>query len=145
MLPDSETKSRALYVKTLLPAVMPAARLLSGVDDAQVQELAQSFAKENKKQKDKELGGSQDEQLRKRTERTIDFLENLVGGFTDKPAGKDQGDESSIAVCHRHLYRQREDNQARLIELLRNKKGEEEIAAFLKQWLYTPEAITQRR
>jgi hypothetical protein len=133
---------RALYVKTLQPAVMPAARLLSGVDEAQVRELEKSFAKENKKQKEKELGGSQNEQLRKRAERTIDFLENLVGGFSDKQLDKIRDMSHQLPFATGNYISQREDNQARLIELLRNKKGEEEIAAFLKQWLLTPEAIT---
>lgn len=131
---------RTLYIKTLQPTVRPAASLLSSVNGEQIEELVKSFARENKKQKDKELTGSMDEQLRKRAERTIDFMENLVGGFSDKQL------ENIREISHRlpfatglyiHL---REDNQARLIELLADKKGEEEIAAFLSAWLITPEA-----
>jgi hypothetical protein len=131
---------RALYVKTLQPTIRPAARILSGVDPVQVEELVKSFAKENNKQKDKELSGSQDEQLRKRAERTIDFVENLVGNLRDEQLEK-------IRELNRHLpfatgiyMSQKEANQARLIELLKHNQGEDEIAAFLSSWLLTPEA-----
>lgn len=136
------TEVRALYVKTLQPAVRPAASLLSGIDAEQIQELVESFAKENKKQKDKELGGNQDERLRKRAERTIDFLENLVGGFTDKQLEKIRDMSRQLPFATGIYISQREDNQARLIELLNNNKGEKEIAVFLNSWLLTPEAIT---
>lgn len=134
------TGVRALYVRTLQPTISPAAKLLSSVDAGQVQELAQSFARENNKQRDKELSGSADEQLRKRAERTVDFLENLVGSLKD-------GQLEKIRELNRHLpfatgiyISQRENNQAGLIALLNNKKGEDEIAAFLTSWLLTPEA-----
>ena len=133
---------RALYVKTLQPAVRPAASLLVASDAAQIQELEKSFAKENKKQKDKELAGSKDEQLRKRAERTVDFLENLVGGFNDRQLEKIRDMSHNLPFATAIYIRQREANQARLIELLSNNRSEEEIAAFLNSWLLTPEAIT---
>lgn len=135
-------EARALYVKTLQPAVRPAAKLLSGIDAAQIQELEKSFAKENKKQKDKELGGEQGERLRKRAERTVDFLENLVGGFNDKQLEQIREMSHKLPFATGIYISQREQNQARLIELLSNHAEEGEIAAFLKQWLLTPEAIT---
>lgn len=131
---------RTLYVKTLQPTVKPAANLLNGVSAAQIDELATSFAKENKKQKDKELGGSQDEQLRRRAERTIDFMENLVGGFSDRQLDDIREMSHRLPVATGLYIHLREDNQARMLELLRNKRGEDEIAAFLSAWLITPEA-----
>lgn len=131
---------RALYVKTLQPTVRPAASLLSGVDPEQIEELVKSFAKENKKQKDKELAGNPDEQLRRRAERTIDFLENLVGGFSDEQLDKIRGMSRSLPFATGIYIQLREDNQARLIELLKNNKGEAEIYTLLFSWLMTPEA-----
>lgn len=131
---------RALYVKTLQPAIRPAASLLRGIDAAQIQELAKSFAKENKKQKERELSGSLDEQLRKRAERTIDFLETLVGGFTDKQLEKIRDMSHKLPFATGIYIAQREANQARLIELLENNKGDEEIAATLSTWLLAPDA-----
>jgi len=133
---------RALYVKTLQPAIRPAARILSGVSPEQMEELAQSFSKENKKQRDKELSSMPDEQLRKRAEKIIDFVENLVGNLKDEQLEK-------IREMNRHLpfvsdiyINRREDNQAGLIELLKNHKAEDEIAAFLSSWLLTPEVTS---
>lgn len=135
-------EARALYAKTLQPAVRPAAKLLGGIDAAQIQELEKSFAKENKKQKDKELGGEQGERLRKRAERTVDFLENLVGGFNDKQLEQIREMSHKLPFATGIYISQREHNQARLIELLNNHAEEGEIAAFLNSWLLTPEAIT---
>jgi len=110
------------------------------VNGEQIEELARSFARENKKQKDKELTGSMDEQLRKRAERTIDFVENLVGGFSDRQLENIREMSHRLPFATGVYIHLREDNQARLIELLQEKKGEEEIAAFLTAWLITPEA-----
>ena len=134
------SRVRTLYVKTLQPTVRPAASVLSGVDQEQIDELVKSFAKENNKQKDKELAGSLDDKLRKRSERTIDFLENLVGGFSDKQLEKIREMSYQLPFATGLYIHQREDNQARLVELLKSKKGEAEIAAFLSAWLIAPDA-----
>ena len=131
---------RSLYIKTLQPTVTPAAKLLSRIAPAQIDELVVSFAKENDKQRSKELSGSLDGQMRKRAQRTIDFLESLVGGFSDKQLDKIREMSYKLPYATAIYIRQREDNQARLIELLKNKKSEEEIADFLSAWLVTPEA-----
>ncbi len=124
-----------LYVKTMQPTVRPAAKLLNRLDAGQIEELITSFDKENKKRRKKVLGGSPDEQLRKRAERTIDTLENLVGGFNDEQLAKIRGMSNSLPPATVIYLQTREDNQAQMIALLKNKKGEEEIAAFLALWL----------
>ncbi len=131
---------RALYIKTILPVINPAAKLLSGVNAEQVDELALSFARENKKQRDKELSGSQDEQLRKRAERTIDFIENLTGGMNDSQLEKIRELNRNLPYATPLYIAQREDNQNRLVDLLKNHGTEADIMAVLKAWLYTPEA-----
>lgn len=133
-------KVRALYVKTLQPTIHPAASLLSGVDSEQIDEMVKSFARENKKQKDKELDGNQDEQLSKRSERTVDFLENIVGGFTDEQLLTIRDLSYKLPYATDIYIRLREDNQAGLIEMLRSKKSEAEISDFLSTWLSAPEA-----
>lgn len=131
---------RTLYVKTLQPTVRPAAKLLSGVNAEQIDELVKSFAKENKKQREKDLAGDRDEQLRKRAERSVDFLENLVGEFSDKQLDSIREMSRNLPYATELYIRLREDNQARMIALLKSNKGEDEIAAFLSEWLITPEA-----
>lgn len=131
---------RALYTKTLQPIVPPAARMLGNMNQEQVQELVQSFAKENNKLRDKDLSGSPDEQLRKRAERSIDFIENLVGNLKDAQLEKIREINRSLSYATAIYISQREDNQARLIELLKNNKGEVEIASFLNAWILNPAA-----
>jgi len=134
------TGLRTLYVRTLLPAIKPAAKLLSGMSPGQVQEMAQSFARENSKQRDKELGGSIDDRLRKRAERSIDFLENQVGVFSDRQLEKIREMSRQLPFATAIYISQREDYQARLVALLKNNSNEEEITAFLSSWLLAPEA-----
>ena len=129
------TGVHALYVKTMQPTVMPAAKLLSRLDSGQIEELTTSFDKENKKRREKVLGGSPDEQLRKRAERTIGILEDLVGGFNDEQLEKIRGMSNHLPPVTLIYIQTREDNQAQMIALLKNKKGEEVIAAFLASWL----------
>lgn len=131
---------RTLYIKTLQTAVRPAAKLLGGIAPVQIEELVVSFAKENNKQRSRELGGNTSEQLRKRAERTIDFLESMVGGFSDKQLDKIREMSYKLPFATAIYIAQREDNQAGLIKLLRNNRSEGEIADFLSAWLVTPEA-----
>ena len=133
------TEVRALYVKTMLPAIPPSARVLSSLEPKQVDELSLSFAKELKKQRDKELSGSAEQQLHRRTERSVDFIENLAGGFTDSQLVKLREMNQQLPFATPLYIAQREDNQLKLIELLKSNKGETEIAALLNSWLRTPE------
>jgi len=131
---------RELYVKTVQPAVEPVASLLSDLDAVQVDELVLSFAKENNKQREKYLSGSDEKKLRKRAERTIDFIENMVGGLTDVQLEKIRELSFKLPFTTDLFLRLRENKQAGLIGLLGNKKGGKEIAAYLAAWLTMPEA-----
>ena len=130
---------RDLYVQTLQPTIKPAAKLLSTLNEAQIDELVKSFAKEINKQKAKELSGNAEEQLRKRTERSVDFLENLVGGFNDSQLEKIRVMNRNLPFATPLYIMQREDYQAHLLEVLKDKQGEAAIAGVLDAWLHTPE------
>jgi len=131
---------RELYVKTVQPAVEPVASLLSNLDAAQVDELVLSFTKENNKQREKFLSGSEEKQLRKRAERTIDFIENMVGGLTDVQIEKIRELSFKLPFTTDLFLRLRESKQTGLIGLLGNKKSGKEIANYLAAWLTMPEA-----
>ena len=131
---------RALYIRTMQPTIRPSASLLSGIDPEQIQDLIKSLARENNKKKEKELSGSLDEQLRKRAEKTIDFLESLVGDLSEAQLGSIHEMSRKLPFATSTYIRLQEENQARLIELLKNNKSEEDIATFLTLWLITPEA-----
>ena len=129
----------ALYVKTLQPTVVPAAGLLSGIDAGQIREMAQSVAKESRKLRDKDLSGNHEEQLHKRAERSIDFLETLVGAFSDKQLEQIRTASHQLPFATAIYMQSKEDNQKHLIELMENGDHKEEIANFLSLWLLTPE------
>ncbi len=135
------TEARALYVKTMLPAVSPAAMLLASLDAEQVEELTLSFAKEINKIRSKELNGSLEQQLRARTERSIDFIENLTGGLTDKQLQQLRELNNKLPFATPAYLAQRENNQNKLIELLKIKPNEPAtaIATALSSWIVTPE------
>jgi hypothetical protein len=130
---------RALYVQTLQPTIKPAAKLLSTLNEAQIDELEKSFAKEINKLKAKELSGNTEEQLRKRTERSVDFLENLVGGFNDGQLDKIRLMNRNLPFATPLYIAQREDYQAHLLEVLKDRQGAAAIDEVLDAWLHTPE------
>lgn len=130
----------SLYRKTLVPAIRPAAQLLSELDSRQIQELGRNFAEKNQKQKQKELDLSYDEYLDSRADKTITFLEWLAGNLSDEQEQKVREMSRHLPVVS-HIYIQhREANQGRLIALLNGHAGEEKIAAFLSSWIFAPEA-----
>lgn len=131
---------REKYVRTLVPAIAPAAKVLSGLDKAQIQEMAQTLASEIDKQKHKELDGSMEDQLHRRGEKTIDFVEDLVGVLDAKQLKKIREMNLVLPYATGLYIAQREDNQGRLIEYLHSGKSEAEIAALMAAWLRTPDA-----
>jgi Family of unknown function (DUF6279) len=129
-----------LYKMTLVPAIRPAAEILSSLDNGQILELKKNLSEENQKQTHEQLDVSRDEYLDKRADRTINFLEWLAGNLS-------KGQEQKVREMSRQLpfvsdiyIRQREANQSRLISLLNAHAGTEEISAFLSLWILKPEA-----
>jgi Family of unknown function (DUF6279) len=134
------THLMSLYKKSLMPAIRPAAQMLSSLDSRQIQELGSNLAEENQKQKHEELDASHDEYLAKRADKTITFLEWLAGNLSGEQEQKVREMSRHLPFVS-HIYIQnREANQSRLIALLNGHAGEEKIAAFLSSWIFTPEA-----
>lgn len=131
---------QSLYVLTMQPALLPTAKLLSGLNAAQIDELNSSFVEKNAKQREIDLAKSIDERLRKRADKTVDYLEDFVGHFSDRQLVNVRGMSYSLPYATELYLRFREQQQARLIQLLKNQATEQEIAAFLLTWVATPEA-----
>jgi hypothetical protein len=129
---------RKLYIKTLQPTIQPAASLLSTVTPVQIENLVKSLAKENEK-KVKELGEGTEERYKKRAEKAIDFFESLVGDFTDKQLDKVRELSRELPLADSAYINQRAVNQAQMIALLKEHKGEEVVAEHLSMWLLAPE------
>lgn len=128
-----------LYRATMAPVIRPAARLLGTLDSRQIEELGKTLAKMNLEQKEESLDGSDQENLDKRAERTIDFLEGLVGNLNGEQEEKIREMSLRLPFATRYYIEHREANQAGLMALLNNHAGEDKIAAFLWLWLNAPE------
>ncbi len=129
-----------LYKKTMAPAIRPAAKILSMLDNRQIQELERNLAEENQKQKNEELEQSRDEYLDKRADKTVSFLEWLAGNLSAEQKQKVRDMSRHLPAVGDIYLQYRVANQNRLIALLNGHAGEEKIAAFLSSWIFTPEA-----
>lgn len=133
-------EGRRLYQLTLEPMIRPAAHVLSTLDDEQITELADTLAKRNQKQRKKMLKGSARDMLAARAERHVEFVENLVGRLSTDQENKITEMSLRIPFASGDFIGQREARQAELIALLRDKAGEDRIAALLLRWLKDPDA-----
>ncbi|MDP2805661.1 MAG: DUF6279 family lipoprotein [Gallionellaceae bacterium] len=130
---------KSLYSRTLQPAIAPTVQLLKGLNAAQIDELKNSFAEKNAKQRKTDLAEIIGERLKKRAEKTVDYIEDFVGHFSDKQLANIRGMSYSLPYATELYLSFREQQQARLIRLLKNQATEQEIANFLFAWLMTPE------
>ncbi len=134
-------ESNRLYQLTMEPMIRPAAHILSTLDSEQITELADTLAKRNRKQRKTMLHGSEQEMLAARAKRQVELVENLVGNLSTEQEQKIKEMSLRIPFASRAYIEQRETRQARLIALLRDKAGEDQIAALFRQWLAAPEAF----
>ncbi|MFZ5524021.1 MAG: DUF6279 family lipoprotein [Pseudomonadota bacterium] len=134
------TQFSNLYKKTMVPAIRPAAQLLSELDGRQIQELTETFAGQIQKQRQEFLTSGQTENLDKRAEKTMDFLEWLAGDLSDEQKQQVTKSSRQLPVASYSYIQHREANQARLIALLNGHAGAEKIASFLSSWILAPEA-----
>lgn len=130
---------RGLYRMTLTPTIHPTAHILANLNKPQIQEFEKTLKEENEKLKEDALDGSRDEQLNRRAEKTIDFIEDFTGNLS-------RGQEEKITLMSRQLpfaapafMQNRESNQKNLIKLINNNEGAEKIASFIGLWISTPE------
>jgi hypothetical protein len=129
-----------LYRKSLAPAIRPAAEILSSLDSRQIQELERNLAEENKKQRREELDMGRDAYLDKRAYKTLDFLEGLAGNLSREQRQQVKEMSRRLPMVRDIYIAQRETNQGRLIKLLRENAGADEIASFMSLWILTPGA-----
>lgn len=129
-----------LYRKSLVPAIRPAAEILSSLDSRQIQELARNLAEENRKQMHEELDMGRDAYLDKRAYKTLDFLEGLVGSLSREQRQKVKEMSRRLPLVRDIYIGQRETNQSRLIKLLSDHAGADRVASFLSLWILNPDA-----
>ena len=132
-------ESGRLYQMTVEPMIPPTAHILSTLNSQQITELADTFAERNRKQRKKMLHGSKQEMLDDRAERHVEFVEQLVGSLSSEQKKKITEMSLRIPFASGAFVEQREAKHARLITLLRNKAGEDQIAALFRQWMTAPD------
>jgi len=130
-----------LYRKSLMPAIRPAAEILSTLDSRQIQELSDNLARENKKQKHEESDMGRDAYLDKRADKTLDFLEGLVGNLSREQRQQVREMSRRLPLVRDIYIEQREANQGRLIKMLSGHAGADRIASFMSLWILTPDAL----
>jgi hypothetical protein len=121
------------------PVIPPAAHILSALDSQQITELANTFAEQDRKKRKKMLHGGEQEMLDARAERHVELVEELAGNLSSEQEKKITEMSLHIPFASGAYIEQREAQHARLIALLRDKAGEDQIAALFRQWLTTPE------
>lgn len=134
-----KSESYRLYRKTMGPFILPAARLLNTLDSRQIEELGKSLAEMNREQREESLNGSEQARLEKRAERTLDFVEDLVGNLSSEQESMIREMSLQLPFATGYFIEHREASQAGLIALLNDKAGEDRIAAYFWQWLNAPE------
>lgn len=127
-----------LYRFTMTPSIRPAAHVLSSLDDKQIQELRKNLAKKNHEQRDEMLPGDLKENLAKRADDHIHFVQELAGRLSDEQEGKIREMSMHIPFVTRNYIEHREAMQVDLILLLKSHASEDDIAALLTQWINTP-------
>lgn len=129
-----------LYHKTLQPAVRPAAEILSSLDSRQIRELSDNLAKENSKQMQELQDMGRDGYLDKRADDTLDFLEGLVGDLSREQRKQIRNMSRQLPAVREAYLEQRYANQRRLIRMLNEHAGTDQVAAFISLWLLAPDA-----
>jgi len=131
-------RASALYIMSVRPAIPPTAKFLSELDEQQIAQLKEFFHTANKKRAQEWLGDSPEENLHKRAQRTLDFIEDFVGNLDAKQRAEIRAASLQLPLATKAFVAQREANQATLIMLLNNKAAADQIEAFLTSRLLTP-------
>ena len=69
-------------------------------------------------------------------------MEKLFGSLDDEQEKKITGMSLRIPFASRAFIEQREAKHAKLIALLKDKAGEDQIAALFRQWMVAPETFS---
>lgn len=132
-------ESASLYQLTMEPMFQPAAHILGSLDSEQLAELADNFAKRDGKQRKLMLQGSEQNMLAARAERDVELVGKLFGTLSFEQEKKITEMSLHIPFATRAFLEQREAKHAKMLALLKDKAGEDQLAALFQQWLSKPE------
>ncbi len=127
-----------LYKFTASPLIFPAAHVLSTLNDQQIEKLRKTLSQQNQEQRNDLLSDNKKEELSKRADSYIHFVEGLVGHLSAEQEVKIRELSMRIPFVTRHNIERRGTMQVSLILLLRSHAGEDKIAALFSQWINSP-------
>lgn len=131
---------QVLYRKTMEPTVGRATDLLLSLSPAQIDQWQEKVKKKNLKLK-KDFSGSREDQLERRSEKTLDELEDWTGRL-NKEQKKQVRTLSRGLPWNGHLWLEhREKVQASIATLLRSKAPREELRKYLEDYFVHPERL----
>lgn len=128
-----------LYITSVLPAIPPAANILSSLDESQIAQFEKKLTEDNTKLEQELLDDKIEKTLEKRAQRTIDFFEKFVGNLNADQEEKIRAINLRLPFITEIFLNQRKANQAKLLGMLHNKADAEAIAEFLNSLVLTPE------
>ena len=128
-----------LYIASVLPAITPAANVLSTLDESRINQLGKKLAEENAELEQELLGDKIEKTLKKRAQRTIDFFEKFVGNLNTDQEEIIRAASLRLPFITEIFLNQRKASQVKLLNLLHNKATAETITEFLKNLILTPE------
>lgn len=134
-----------LYQKTLAPAVRPAAKILNMLDASQLKELKHNLDEENQQQFNQQFDAGHAVYLSKRADKTLNFVEWLTGDLSAEQKRNIKKLSSALPVVGDIYIRHRRENQKKLLGLLHAHAGEQQVATFLKTWIFSPEVTRSTR
>ncbi len=128
-----------LYIASVLPAITPAANILSSLDESQIAQFEKKLTEDNTELEKELLDDKIEKTLKKRAQRTIEFFEKFVGNLNADQEEKIRVMNLRLPFITEIFLNQRKTNQAKLLNMLHNKVSAEAIIEFLNSLVLTPE------
>ena len=128
-----------LYINSIMPAISPAANVLSTLDESQIAQFKKKLAEDNTKLEQELLDDKIEQTLEKRVQRTLDFIEQFVGNLSADQKEKIRAASLRLPFITKIFLNQRKTSQVKLMSMLHNRAPAETIADFLISLLLTPE------
>lgn len=128
-----------LYITSVLPAITPAANILSSLDESQIAQFEKKLTEDNTELEKELLDDKIEKTLKKRAQRTIEFFEKFVGNLNADQEEKIRVMNLRLPFITEIFLNQRKTNQAKLLNMLHNKVSAEAITEFLNSLVLTPE------
>jgi hypothetical protein len=110
------------------------APLLDRVGAEQSRNIERGFAEDNRRFAKEHLRGSDEDKRRRRIKRTVERIEDWVGGLSDAQRARVQQYAERVPAAEELRARDRLRLQAGILEIVRSGRSRERLADFLLAW-----------